>query len=328
MSAFDWSKIQTAETLEQSREPRFRPEMRPLLLQYFGLAPGMDVLEVGCGPGTLAPYLAEGLAPGTVTGLDLDERFIERARQKAEHLGLAAVGPGAVKYVIGDVYCLPFDDCAFDAVLSYTGLGVLEDPERALREMIRVCRAGGTVSTAEPVTCPDGLGFAGLDSIPGREPYRGAARYWHLKRRLLQAMRPEFTKGIGSKVWPVRSFLALLVTCGLTAVTVNAWGYCLAPDNARQLEEKSRTGTLRQMDGEISWLESLRPGEDGLLTDGPTCTNGFMRTDGLTCTDLPELVDLAKARRKWLEHSRDYSWEAGVSLVIMGRKPRVPQEAK
>jgi ubiquinone/menaquinone biosynthesis C-methylase UbiE len=75
---FDWSTIQAAWVLEESRACRFQPEWRPLLMQYLGLAPGMRVLEVGCGPGTLAPYLAEAIVPGRVTGVDLDEGTIGR----------------------------------------------------------------------------------------------------------------------------------------------------------------------------------------------------------------------------------------------------------
>jgi len=305
LGTFDWSKVQAAETLEESRKQRFLPEMMPLLLKYFGLAPGMDVLEVGCGPGTLAPYLAGGLAPGTVTGLDLDEKFIERAMEKAHHMGLTGL-----EYIVGDAYDLPFGDCTFDAVLSYTGLGVLEEPEWALREMIRVCRRGGPVSISEPVTCPQGLGFQGIDSIPDREPYRGAGDYWCLKQRLLEAMRPEFTRGIGSKVWPVRSFLAMMTDAGLSSICVNAWGYCSAPDDTRCPRDEGRETRLRRMDEEITWLESLLPGEDS------------PGRGGLTPAEMRELVDLARARREWLEHNADYSWEAGVSVVITGRKPQ------
>ncbi|MCL5676461.1 MAG: class I SAM-dependent methyltransferase [Firmicutes bacterium] len=98
MADFDWSRIQPAETLELSRTCRFKPEWRPLLLDYLGIRPGVSVLEVGCGPGTFAPYLAEGIASGRVTGLDLDARFIERARQKAQ-----AAGVKNVEYVVGNV---------------------------------------------------------------------------------------------------------------------------------------------------------------------------------------------------------------------------------
>ncbi len=316
MSKSDWSTIQTAETLEESRRHRFLPEMRSLLLQHFGLAPGMDVLEVGCGPGTLAPYLAEGVAPGTVTGLDLDEKFIERAREKAE--GLAGV-----RYVVGDAYDLPFGDCTFDAVLSYTGLGVLKEPDWALREMIRVCRPGGPVSISEPVTCPQGLGFQGVDSTPDREPYCGASDYWRLKQRLLDGIRPEFTRGIGSKVWPVRSFPAMMAAAGLSSICLNAWGYCSAPDDARLPPDEGRIIRLHRMDEEIAWIESLLPGEDVAATeeDVPGRWGDDPVRGGLIPAEIRELVDLARARRKWLERDTDYSWEAGVSVVITGRKP-------
>ena len=217
---FDWSTVQSAEVLEESRAYRFPPEWRPLLMQYLGLAPGMHVLEVGCGPGTLAPYLAEAIAPGRVTGVDLDEDFIARAREKAARAGVTNV-----EYVVADAYHLPFPDDTFDAVTSYTTLGVLEDPEKALEEMIRVCRPGGTVSVAEGVTGPHGISFEGVDYL-GLPCYGQERRYWELsqkvRRLVLEHLLPR--QGLGSSRWPVRSFFALLSRAGLEGVRMHAWG--------------------------------------------------------------------------------------------------------
>lgn len=92
------------------------------------------------------PVIAAGLAaPGRVTDVDLDPTFVARAQANA---------PTNADYVVGDVYGLPFPPGSFDVVLSYTWVDVLGHPERAVAEMIRVCRARGAVSIGESVTGP------------------------------------------------------------------------------------------------------------------------------------------------------------------------------
>ncbi|MDI6824040.1 MAG: methyltransferase domain-containing protein [Bacillota bacterium] len=305
---FDWSTVQSAEVLEESRAYRFQPEWRPLLLQFLGLTPGMHVLEVGCGPGTLAPYLAEAITPGRVTGVDLDAGFIARARKKA-----ALAGVTNVEYVVADAYHLPFPDDTFDAVTSYTTLGVLKDPENALGEMIRVCRPGGTVSVAEGVAGPQGICFEGVDYL-GHPCYGQERRYWELsqkvRRLVLEHLLPR--QGLGSSHWPARSFFALLSRAGLEGVRVHAWGCCRAPDDAR-LSPQERV-RLREQQYRVAreQLESLwRSGEAEVLFQ-----------HGLTPGELEELIQLCEARFRWsLEHPL-YDWEASLSVVVAGQKPR------
>ena len=95
----------------------------------------------------MASYLAEGIAPGTVIGVDLDDEFIKRATAKDHQRAMANVS-----FMGGYAYHWPFPNAYFDAVISYTGIGVLPHPEMAVQEMLRVCRPGGTVSIAEAVT--------------------------------------------------------------------------------------------------------------------------------------------------------------------------------
>jgi len=311
MTQFDWSRIQPAEALETSRTYRFRPEWRPLLLQYFGIAPGMQVLEVGCGPGTFAPYLAEGVSPGRVTGLDLDERFIERARQKAE-----AAGIPNLDYVVGSAYDLPFSADSFDAVVSYTGLGVLRDPERALAEMIRVCRPGGTIAAAEAITGPWGARFAGVDSLQGHAAYPSALRYHELRRRLEQVaekhLRPR--EKLGHPAWPPASFFALLSQAGLEAVRLNAWGYIQAPDDPRFSPEERQDLRESSYRVERQGLEGLLGGDEGRV----------LSEHGFSADDLSELLALAETRHQWLLEHPLYDWEGGISIVTVGRKSVAP----
>lgn len=302
MDTFSWSPIQTAEVLEESRASRFRPEWRDVLLSYFGIAQGMEVLEVCCGPGTLAPYLADGIHPGRVTGLDLDEEFIVRAQAKAK-----AAGQVDLRYVVGDAYALPFSDAAFDAVTSYTGIGVLNDPAKAIAEMVRVCRPGGTVSVAEAVTGPGGITFRGVDDLQDPEPYPGARRLRELHERLWAAPSDGASR-LGSRMWPAQALWGLLPVLGLESVQLNAWGHVLAPDDSRlSIEHRLR---LRQQEHEalMQWLSSQ------MATGNPRATDG---------EDLAEIVRLSSRRRDWAYTHPLWDWQASLSVVAMARKPRL-----
>jgi SAM-dependent methyltransferase len=109
------------------------------------LRPGMHVLDVGCGPGSITLGLAEHVAPGRVVGIDLQPSQVEQAR------GLALMrGAANVHFEVADVYRLPFADGVFDAVFAHGVLMHLCDPVRALMELRRVLRAGGVVGLRDP----------------------------------------------------------------------------------------------------------------------------------------------------------------------------------
>ena len=300
MGAFSWSSIQPAEVLEESRKARFRPQWRDMLLGYLGLVPGMQVLEVGCGPGTLAPYLAAGIAPGSVTGLDLDAQFVARARAKAE-----AAGIQGVRYVVGDAYALPFPDGSFDAVTSYSGIGVLEDPEAAIAEMVRVCRPGGAVSIAESVAGPQGIAFPGIDHLPGHATYAGAARFTELESRLRSGY-PGGPPGVGSARWPARSLWALMAGLGLQGIELNAWGHVTAADDRRTSPEERRRHRELEHARLAAWIGELLAGEDSSVLDR---------------SELLELAQLSDRRRLFAEWSPLWDWEGGLSIAALGFNP-------
>ena len=104
------------------------------------LRPGMRVLDVGCGPGTITLGLAEAVAPAEVVGVDMQEHVIERARALAADRGIANA-----RFQVADAYELPFPDGSFDAALEHRVLMHLADPVRGLREVRRVLRPGGVL---------------------------------------------------------------------------------------------------------------------------------------------------------------------------------------
>ena len=109
------------------------------------LLPGMQLLDVGCGPGTITVGLAKEVAPGDVVGTDLQPTQVEQARAVAAERGIANV-----RFEVGDAYRLPFPDRSFDAVFAHAVLMHLREPVRALAEMWRVLRPGGIVGVRDP----------------------------------------------------------------------------------------------------------------------------------------------------------------------------------
>jgi ubiquinone/menaquinone biosynthesis C-methylase UbiE len=107
------------------------------------LRPGMRVLDVGCGPGSITLGLAAAVAPGEVIGIDIQAGLVEHARARARHVP-------AVRFEVSDVYALPYPDGAFDAVFANGVLMHLRDPLRALAELRRVLTPDGIAGIRDP----------------------------------------------------------------------------------------------------------------------------------------------------------------------------------
>lgn len=108
-----------------------------------GLCPGMSVLDVGCGAGDDVRALAEIVGPtGRAVGLDLSSTMVEQARARSGSL--------PVEFVQGSVYELPFADDSFDASRSDRVFQHLDEPLRALLEMVRVTKPGGRINVIDP----------------------------------------------------------------------------------------------------------------------------------------------------------------------------------
>ncbi len=105
---------------------------------------GMDLLDVGCGPGTITIDLATRVAPGAVLGIDRADEVIAQANAL-----LAERGTPNVRFATGDVYALELDDGSFDVVHAHQVLQHLQEPVAALRELRRVLRPGGTLAVRD-----------------------------------------------------------------------------------------------------------------------------------------------------------------------------------
>ena len=103
------------------------------------LRPDVEVLDLGCGPGTITLGLAR--RSGRVVGLDVSTIMLEEARRHA-----ADTGVGNVTFDEGSAYDLPYDGASFDVVYAHQTMQHLADPVSALREARRVLRPGGLVA--------------------------------------------------------------------------------------------------------------------------------------------------------------------------------------
>jgi SAM-dependent methyltransferase len=108
------------------------------------LRPGMRLLDIGCGPGSITLGLAAVVAPGEVVGIDLRPEAVEQARALAAERRVSNV-----RFEVASVYAQPFADPAFDAVFAHAVLMHLAEPVRALAEVRRVLRPGGIVGLSD-----------------------------------------------------------------------------------------------------------------------------------------------------------------------------------
>ena len=108
-------------------------------LDWLDAAKGLRWLDVGCGNGAFTEALIARCAPAAVAAVDPSEGQLAYARQR----------PGAkmAQFRIGDAQALPFADGSFDVAAMGLVIVFVPDPAKAVAEMARVVRPGGSVAT-------------------------------------------------------------------------------------------------------------------------------------------------------------------------------------
>lgn len=109
----------------------------PRLVEACGIGGGMSVLDVAAGTGNASIPAAERGA--SVTASDLTPELLEAGRRHAESSGLE------LEWVEADAENLPFEDAAFDVVMSSIGAMFAPHHQAVADELVRVCRPGGTI---------------------------------------------------------------------------------------------------------------------------------------------------------------------------------------
>jgi 2-polyprenyl-3-methyl-5-hydroxy-6-metoxy-1,4-benzoquinol methylase len=164
---------------------------------------GKRVLEIGCGRGGFACWLArQPERPAGIVAADFSAVAVEMGRAFAQERGLTGI-----TWQTGDIQAIAEDEASFDTVISCETIEHVPDPKKALAELARVLKPGGRLL----LTTPNYLGMMGI--------YRGY-------RRLTG--RPYTEEG-----QPINNFMLLprtrawIVHSGLRVTAVDAVGHYL-----------------------------------------------------------------------------------------------------
>jgi len=108
-------------------------------LGWLALPAGLRWLDAGCGNGAFTEAITARCAPAAITGIDPSEAQIAFARTRP--------GTREAAYHIGDAQTLPFGEAEFDVAVMGLVIAFVPDPAKAVAELKRVTRPGGTIAT-------------------------------------------------------------------------------------------------------------------------------------------------------------------------------------
>ncbi|HEX4224784.1 MAG TPA: methyltransferase domain-containing protein [Pseudonocardiaceae bacterium] len=173
------------------------------------LRPGLNLLDVGCGPGSITIDLAAAVAPGRVRGVEITETPLPEARRAAAEREVD------VEFAVDDAYRLTDPDDSYDVTHAHQVLQHLSEPVAALREMRRVTRPGGVVAV--------------------RDADYGAFTWWPADQRLDTWLELYRAVAHGNDADPDagRRLLAWAHEAGFTEVTSSASVWCYATPEDR-----------------------------------------------------------------------------------------------
>ena len=174
------------------------------------LRPGLAVLDVGCGPGTITADQAPLVDPGRVTAVDSAADVLAEAERFAQSRGVSNVD-----FAVADVHALDFPDDSFDVVHAHQVLQHVADPVAALREMKRVCRPGGVVAARDS----DYAAMSWHPQLPELEEWRALYR--------------EVARASGGEPDAGRQLLSWAQRAGFSSVVPSASVWCFATDEDR-----------------------------------------------------------------------------------------------
>lgn len=243
-AACDWSNVDASDAgccvdyLDTVSGTTFSQEYKRRTFESLGIRPGQRILDVGCGTGDDVRCLAALVGPsGRVTGVDRSASMVAEAQRRVDMPGML------VEFRVGDAHNLEFADGIFDGVRADRTLQHLENPVRALAEMMRVTRTGGRLVVFEP----------DWDTLSVDAPD-------HEVTRAVLAFRSDaYRQG-----WIGRQLYRLFIETGLADVSVSgitfvSTNYALADRlfDIRKSAEKAVVARVIDREAAQAWIDAL-----------------------------------------------------------------------
>jgi ubiquinone/menaquinone biosynthesis C-methylase UbiE len=298
-----WKKENNYDNWEL-RQYRFTEEMRDLYFNYLGINSSSQVLDAGCGTGVFTRYIAKGLQTGRIIGFDISQDLVHFGNARILEQGLSEQS----HLVVEDGFNLSFKDESFDAVTNYTYLGVLTDPMNGLKEMIRVCKKGGTVSAAVASNLLPKVSWR------GDYPFDFNDRLEQLNKRQEEIYNQLFINDnlySQSREWHALRFPKLFDECGLKDIHIYPIAYGFSYNDQRFTLEERMKLIDQGLDDQIRILEARM------------VMKGFSEA-GFSQGNFIELIDLLRKKQEYLNNNllndQSFEWSAGLNYIVTGIK--------
>ena len=207
------------------------------------LRSGMDLLDLGCGPGTITAGLATRVFPGRAYGLDREERQLEMARDTARRMGVQNV-----RFQRGDALALPFPDDSFDAVHCHGFLMHSPGIREQMGEIVRVLRPGGILGARDMDVSTSFISPAGQENrsmwemlarvirLEGGDPLMGRHLKTFLRNAGLEVLEIGFDADAFTTPEDVEFLARFLTEWGLSEKFMRMTGAC--PESFQQWKQQ------------------------------------------------------------------------------------------
>jgi ubiquinone/menaquinone biosynthesis C-methylase UbiE len=300
-----WKNWQDYKSFEL-RAHRFRKEMLTVFYDYLGIKPEYNVLDGGCGTGVFTRYLAGGLTKGRITGFDINERSIEYGRLKLKECSLE----DKVTLETADGFRLPYLDDAFDAVTNYTYIGVLSDPVAGMKELIRVCKPGGTVSCVVATNSIPAIDWQGDYPFEGAEKLQQLAA---LENRIFAKYAHDPSDLMQSSEWHAFRYPKMFDVCGLKDIHIYPVAHVISYTDTQYPLEYRRMLVEEELSVNIEWVK-----------DRYRSKREIYHKHGFQDKNFNDLISLLEAKMKYLqdnlETDKSFEWHGGFNFIVAGTK--------
>jgi ubiquinone/menaquinone biosynthesis C-methylase UbiE len=298
-----WVNADNYDDFETTRPVLFRDDMREIFFKWFRIKPEYKVLDGGCGPGVLTRFIAKGLNTGKITGFDISKNFADYGNKKIAEENLA----GKAQIVVEDGYNLSFAGNSFDTVVNHTYIGVLSDIIAGLKELIRVCKTGGTVSASCSSNRFTQFGSDSDCSFPGGKSLSELhAKYYEAYAKVFT--QTELKQDTG---WKSEDYPKLFVKCGLTNISMHPYASGFSYSDSYWSDEFKINKIKLGIGREIICLETLKG-------------DSRFQEHGFTKQEFDGLIKLYKDKQDYLlnnlDDNQEWNWRAGTHYIVSGTK--------